>query len=58
MDQFIGCDAHKKYSMFVVAVNEPGEVSPAVRVGHEREPCRQSLKQLLPGSQIALEAGC
>jgi transposase len=56
MDQFIGCDAHKKYSVFV-AVNERGEVSPAVRVGHEREPYRQFLKQLPPGSQVALEAG-
>ena len=34
MKQFIGCDAHKKYSVFV-AVNERGEASQEVRVGHE-----------------------
>ena len=36
MEQFIGCDAHKKYSVFV-AVNERGEASPAIRVVHDRE---------------------
>jgi transposase len=55
MEQFIGCDAHKKYSVFV-AVNERGEVSPALRVGHEREQYRQFLERLPAGSQIALEA--
>jgi transposase len=56
MEQFIGCDAHKKYSVFV-AVNERGEASQAVRVDHQREPYRQFLEQLPAGSQIALEAG-
>jgi len=56
MEQFIGCDAHKKYSVFV-AVNERGEASQAVRVGHERQLYRNFLKQLPTGSQIALEAG-
>ena len=56
MEQFIGCDAHKKYSVFV-AVNERGEASPAIRVGHDREEYRQFLERLPAGSQIALEAG-
>jgi transposase len=55
MEQFIGCDAHKKYSVFV-AVNERGEASPAIRVEHERKQYRQFLEQLPACSQIALEA--
>jgi transposase len=55
MEQFIGCDAHKKYSVFV-AVNERGEAAQALRVGHDREQYRQFLQRLPVGSQIALEA--
>jgi len=55
MEQFIGCDAHKKYSVFV-AVNERGEPSQEVRVGHDREQYRRYLERLLAGSQIAVEA--
>lgn len=55
MEQFIGCDAHKKYSVFVV-VNERGEAAQALRVGHDREQYRQFLQRLPAGSQIALEA--
>ena len=32
MEQFIGCDAHKKFSLFV-AMNEDGEYGRAIRVG-------------------------
>ena len=35
MEQFIGCDAHKKFSVFV-AVNEKGQAGEALRVNHER----------------------
>jgi transposase len=55
MEQFIGCDAHKKYSVFV-AVNEHGQAGQALRVGHDREQYRQFLQQLPAGSQIAVEA--
>src|SRR5689334_12789521 len=55
MEQFIGCDAHKKYSVFVI-VNDRGEASPAVRVEHDREGYRQFLAKLPPHSQIAVEA--
>lgn len=53
MRHFIGCDAHKKYSVFV-AVDEEGNVKPAVRVGHDREEYRAFLCGL-PPSEIALE---
>ena len=56
MEHFIGCDAHKKYSVFV-AVSERGEASPAVRVGHDREEYLRFLQPLPSGSHIALEAG-
>ena len=54
MKQFIGCDAHKKFSLFV-AMNEEGEYGRAMRVGHDREVFRAFLKDLPPSSQIALE---
>jgi hypothetical protein len=55
MEQFIGCDAHKKHSVFV-GVNERGEASKKVQVAHDRKEYRRYLDQLPPGSQIALEA--
>jgi hypothetical protein len=36
MEQFIGCDAHKKFAVFV-AVNEKGHAGEALRVAHESE---------------------
>jgi transposase len=54
MEQFIGCDAHKKFSVFV-AINERGEYGPAARVGHDREAFRRYLSELPAGSPIALE---
>jgi transposase len=54
MEQFIGCDAHKKFSLFVM-MNEKGEYGRAIRVGHDRERFREFLKDLPAGSQIALE---
>ena len=35
MEQFIGCDAHKKFSVFV-AVNEKGQAGEALRVNTNR----------------------
>src|SRR5947207_2348419 len=54
MEQFIGCDAHKKFSLFV-AMNEDGEYGRAIRVSHERERMRAYLEDLPAGSQIGLE---
>ena len=55
MEQFIGCDAHKKFSVFV-AVNEKGHAGEALRVVHDRERYREFLAQLPPRSAIAVEA--
>jgi hypothetical protein len=55
MEQFIGCDAHKKFSVFV-AVNEKGQAGEARRVMHERTLYRAFLDQLPANSAIALEA--
>jgi transposase len=54
MEQFIGCDAHKKFSLFI-AMNEEGVYGKAIRVGHERERMRAFLADLPAGSPIALE---
>jgi transposase len=55
MKQYIGCDAHKKYSVFV-AMDEAGQLSPAQRVEHSRENLRMYLKTLPPDSPIAVES--
>jgi transposase len=56
MKQFIGCDAHKSYSVFV-AVNEAGQAGRAVKVTHDGDCMREFLEQLPSGSEIAVEAG-
>jgi transposase len=55
MEQFIGCDAHKKFSVFV-AVNEKGQAGQAIRVEHDRRLYREFLSQLPKQSAIAIEA--
>src|SRR5215472_10890209 len=55
MEQFIGCDAHKEFSVFV-AVNEKGQAGEALRVPHQREIYREFLARLPAGSAIAVEA--
>lgn len=55
MEQFIGCDAHKKFSVFV-AVNEKGHAGEALRVAHDRQLYREFLGRLPPLSPIAVEA--
>ena len=58
MEQFIGCDAHKKFSVFAF-INEKGEYGRTIRVGHDRKEFRAFLQELPPGSKIALEtSGC
>ena len=58
MEQFIGCDAHKKFSVFA-SIDEKGDYGRTVRIGHDREVFRKYLRELPPGSQIALEtSGC
>ena len=55
MEQFIGCDAHKKFSVFV-AVNEKGHAGEALRVVHDRQLYREVLTRLPAHSVIAVEA--
>ena len=55
MEQFIGCDAHKKFSVFV-AVNEKGQAGEVMRVAHDREVYRKFLARLPAHSAIAVEA--
>jgi len=53
MEQFIGCDAHKKFSVFVT-VNEKGQAGEALRVLHDRQLYREFLGR--SHSAIAVEA--
>ncbi len=55
MKYYIGCDAHKKYSVFA-GISEAGEIIPAQRVEHDRESYRSFLQSLPPASQIAVES--
>jgi transposase len=55
MEQFIGCDTHKKFSVFV-AVNEKGHAGEALRVPHDRQLYREFLGRLPAHSEIAVEA--
>jgi transposase len=55
MQQFIGCDAHKRFSIFV-AVDERGNATRPVRIEHLREEYAHFLNELPPGSEIAVES--
>ena len=54
MKYYIGCDAHKKYSVFS-GLSEAGEIISAKRVEHEKEKLRSFLDTLPGGSEIAIE---
>ncbi len=55
MKHYIGCDAHKKYSVFVT-INDRGQSGSAERINHERELYRKYLSCLPAGSPIAIES--
>ncbi len=55
MKYYIGCDAHKKYSVFT-AIGEAGKVVPAKRVEHDRKSLSRFLETLPPASPIAVES--
>lgn len=55
MKYYIGCDAHKKYSVFSI-VNESGKAAAPERIEHDKELYRKYLKCLPPGSPIAIES--
>ena len=54
MKHYIGCDAHKKYSVFA-GISEAGEIIETKRVEHERKAFRSFLHTLPVASQIAVE---
>ncbi len=54
MEHYIGCDAHKKYSVFA-GLSEAGEIIEPRRVEHDKEEYRSYLNVLPQGSMIALE---
>jgi len=54
MRQYIGCDAHQKYSVFRIW-NEPGGLGPEIRVEHADGELERFLHSLEPGSPVALE---
>lgn len=56
MEYYIGCDAHKKYSVFT-GLSESGEILPAKRVEHkDKKQYRAYLETLPAGSRIAIES--
>jgi transposase len=54
MKQFIGCDVHKKYSVFV-SMDENGKASQAKRVDHANGELQEYLKTLPAGAPVAIE---
>ena len=55
MKKYIGCDMHKKYSVFV-AIDEDGRREKPVRVVNDSLELDMYLKALEPGSPVAVEA--
>lgn len=55
MEQYIGCDAHRRYSVFVT-VDENGRASKPTRVEHEGDALAKYLASLPAGVDIAVEA--
>jgi transposase len=53
--QYIGCDAHARYSVFV-SVDEHGKVAAPVRVEHDELEMRRYLCSLPAGSPVAIES--
>ena len=52
---FLGCDAHRKYSVFV-AMDEQGRTSAPMRVEHRRAELRLFLRHVPAGTDVAVEA--
>jgi transposase len=54
MKEYYGCDMHKRYSVFG-SINEAGQKGNCVRIEHQRALVKSYLRQLPPGSPIAVE---
>jgi transposase len=55
MKKYIGCDMHKKFSVFVV-MDESGRYEPAVKVSNDTLELRACLEKLPKGAPVAVEA--
>jgi transposase len=55
MEYYVGCDSHRRYSVFVV-IDEKGQATKPVRVEHDRSKLREFLRCLPPRSQVAIES--
>lgn len=55
MKKYIGCDAHRKYCVFVV-VDEQGRKSAPLRCSTKKEEFRACLEQLPAGADVGVEA--
>ena len=55
MKEYIGCDLHKKYSVFVT-MDEQGRTSSPVTVANDSLELEQYLKTLEPRTPVAVEA--
>ncbi len=55
MKQFIGCDMHKRYSVFV-AMDESGKLSKPGRVVHDSLELAEYLNRIPEGTPVAVEA--
>ena len=55
MKQYIGCDAHARYSIFV-SMDENGRADKPVRVEHDELEMERFLRTLPTGSPVALES--
>ncbi len=55
MKQYIGCDAHARYSVFV-SIDETGRIEPPVRVEHQGRDLRDYLEKLEKDTPVAVEA--
>ncbi len=55
MKPILGCDAHKRYSVFV-RLRENGKSDPPIRVEHDRGAFRSFLDSLGESSEIAIES--
>jgi hypothetical protein len=48
MKLYIGCDAHRRYSVFAT-VDDEGKSGPSIRAEHEPEQFRKYLRSLVTG---------
>ena len=53
MQSFLGCDAHKHYSVFV-AVDERGKATQPIRIEHNVAAYQRYLDRLPRGTEVAI----